>query len=141
MTTPRVIQAVGTPKLSITTAASMVNTTPPMAPSRKMTPIALPRNPDEPARRHRPSTDGRSRVKHNPRRRVGDIKRDRNRAHASEIIDAPTVNTPPTRTGREPNRSMAHPIAGDSAIDSNAPALTAPQSAFATNQGPVTLGI
>ena len=47
-------------------------------------------------------------------------------AQASEVMDAPTVSTPATSTGREPNRSMAQPIAGDSAMEDSAPALTAP---------------
>ena len=47
-------------------------------------------------------------------------------AQAREVIAAPTVRTPETSTGREPNRSMAQPMAGERTMEDRAPALTAP---------------
>ena len=47
-------------------------------------------------------------------------------AQAKEIIDAPTVSTPDTSTGREPYLSMAQPTTGERAMDASAPTLTDP---------------
>jgi hypothetical protein len=47
-------------------------------------------------------------------------------AHANEIKANPRPTALTTNTGRAPNRSMAHPITGESANDKIAPALTDP---------------
>ena len=47
-------------------------------------------------------------------------------AQANESIATPKANTPTTKTGRAPNRSIAQPTTGDRTKEAMAPALTEP---------------
>ncbi len=48
-------------------------------------------------------------------------------AQANEVMAKPKPKTLTTKTGRAPNRSMAHPTTGERTSEASAPALTAPE--------------